>query len=524
MSTYGLSQPAPFDASSARASNAWQTWKTAFEYYLLASQVSDDKVKRAILLHCVGPSVQQLFATLDGTGSTYASALRALTSYFEPQRNVVFERHLFRQCSQHSGESTDDYCFRLRTLVASCEYGDQTDDHIRDQFLDQCSSKSLRRRLLREQNLKLSDLLSIARAAEAADNQASSMEMSNSPSFSVNDVRARQHPHPPPAGESQHFSSQRSFPPPRRGNPREEGGNHGYDNQNPSQQALRCTNCGLNGHRARDPSCLAQGQQCRQCQIIGHFSRVCRSSALHTVAVDRIHSGIPDERSMNVPRDDDETVFTVGGLETPTRVDIVDIGVDMLIDTGSSVNIIDSSTYNWMRGRTSSNDIRLAPSYARLFPYGVKTPLPVRGEFHAPISCSTGASTTARFIVVEGNSGSILGKATAIVLRLVKLENTQPPAHRENDISSAPLPNEAHQEASRNYNAKKGKKRRQRRQSRDINCGDRVIVKKISDRFSPRFDPSPWFVVGKKGGSVKIKRGNQTTTRYMSQVKKFPIA
>lgn len=285
MSTYGLSQPAPFDASSARASNAWQTWKTAFEYYLLASQVSDDKVKRAILLHCVGPSVQQLFATLDGTGSTYASALRALTSYFEPQRNVVFERHLFRQCSQHSGESTDDYCFRLRTLVASCEYGDQTDDHIRDQFLDQCSSKSLRRRLLREQNLKLSDLLSIARAAEAADNQASSMEMSNSPSFSVNDVRARQHPHPPPAGESQHFSSQRSFPPPRRGNPREEGGNHGYDNQNPSQQALRCTNCGLNGHRARDPSCPAQGQQCRQCQIIGHFSRVCRSSALHTVAV-----------------------------------------------------------------------------------------------------------------------------------------------------------------------------------------------------------------------------------------------
>ena len=447
---------------------------------------------------------------------------------------------MFRQCSQHSGESTDDYYFRLRTLVASCEYGNQTDDHIRDQFLDQCSSKSLRRRLLREQNLKLSDLLLIARATEAADNQASSMEMSNSPSFSVNDVRARQHPHPPPAGESQHFDSQRSFPPPRRGNPREEGGNHGYDNQNPSQQALRCTNCGLNGHRARDPSCPAQGQQCRQCQMIGHFSRVCRSSALHTVAVDQtFHSGIPDDRSMNVPRDDDETVFTVGGSETPTRVDIVDIGVDMLIDTGSSVNIIDSSTYNWMRGRTSSNDIRLAPSYARLFPYGVKTPLPVMGEFHAPISCSTGASTTARFIVVKGNSGSILGKTTAIVLRLVKLEDTrvahmdtQPPADRENDVRSATTPSKAHQEASRNDRVyyktmqvyRYGKKRRQRRQSRDISCGDHVIVQRKSDKFAPHFDPSPWVVIGKKGGSVKIKRGNQTTMRYMSQVRTIPIA
>ncbi|XP_063965770.1 uncharacterized protein K02A2.6-like [Lytechinus pictus] len=441
MSAHGLSQPAPFDASSARASNAWQAWKTAFEYYLLASQITDDSVKRALLLHCAGPNVQQLFATLDGTGTTYASALKALTDHFEPQRNVAYERHLFRQCSQNSGESTDDYCLRLRTLSASCDFGDQRDDNIRDQFIDQCSSKSLRRRLLREQNLKLSDLLLIARATEVADKQASSIEISNSTSLPVNDIRARQSQLT--AGETQYSSSPRSFQPPQRDIPRGRRDNYGTSRR-PSQHATICSNCGLDGHYASDTVCRARGQKCRRCQKTGHFSRMCRSSAPRNIANNQsshaIH--ISSDSALNVSDNMcDETLFTVGNSNTSTRVDIAGISIDMLIDTGASVNIIDSSTYDWMRGQTTSNGIRLAPNHIRLFAYGSNTPLPVRGEFHATISCSRGTSAMATFFVVEGGTGCLLGKRTAIQLQLVKLEDanavhmdTQPAA---GDIKSA---------------------------------------------------------------------------------------
>lgn len=56
---------------------------------------------------------------------------------------------------------------------------------------------------------------------------------------------------------------------------------------------------------------------------------------------------------MDVPRHECDDLFTVACSHTPTLVDIVNIGVDMLIDTGASVNVIDSSTYDWMRGWTS---------------------------------------------------------------------------------------------------------------------------------------------------------------------------
>ena len=431
----GLCQPAPFAASSARASNAWSAWKTAFEYYISASQITDDAVKRATLLHCVGPDVQQLFATLDNTGTTYDTALKALTNHFEPQKNVAFERHLFRQCVQHSGESVDEYYLRLRTLSATCAFGDQKDDHIRDQFIDKCTSKPLRRRLLRETNLTLKDLLSIARAAEAADSQASSIESSNSsPSLSINDVRAREPPPPPAAWRGQPPPQQPAAwrgqpgprtpshydrrPPPRQGNQRVQGNYNRRDSYGmpaPSQRDQQCTNCGIDGHQWRDPQCPAQGQECRICHKRGHYARVCRSSNIHYIINDtRDCQHVSHDESATGRGDEyDEYLFTVGHSRPQTRVQVANVGIDMLIDSGASVNVIDSSTHDRMRGQSpTASDLRLNPSHVRLFPYGATSPLPVKGEFNARISCSTGASTTARFVVVAGKSGCLLSRAT----------------------------------------------------------------------------------------------------------------
>lgn len=54
-----------------------------------------------------------------------------------------------------------------------CGYNEVADDHIRDQFINDCYNTRLRRRLLREQNLILQQLSSIARTEEIANQQSS---------------------------------------------------------------------------------------------------------------------------------------------------------------------------------------------------------------------------------------------------------------------------------------------------------------------------------------------------------------
>ena len=73
-------------------------------------------------------------------------------------------------------ESMDVFVTRLRTLSKTCDFGEQLDEAIRDQAIDKCVSKELRRRLLREPDIDLAKLLTISRAFEQSDFQAQEME------------------------------------------------------------------------------------------------------------------------------------------------------------------------------------------------------------------------------------------------------------------------------------------------------------------------------------------------------------
>ena len=48
--------------------NKWKNGKSSFEIYVIASRVTDNKQKRAILLHMGGHQLQKLFQTLPDTG------------------------------------------------------------------------------------------------------------------------------------------------------------------------------------------------------------------------------------------------------------------------------------------------------------------------------------------------------------------------------------------------------------------------------------------------------------------------
>ena len=63
------------------------------EYFLTASDITNKKQKCAVLLHLAGAEVQAVFETLSDTGEDYDTALAKLNKYFEPKKNIPFERH-----------------------------------------------------------------------------------------------------------------------------------------------------------------------------------------------------------------------------------------------------------------------------------------------------------------------------------------------------------------------------------------------------------------------------------------------
>ena len=124
-----------------------------------------------MLLHMAGPETQEVLDTLAPENNTYDKTLEALTSHVSVKRNVPFERNVFHHTKQKAGESVEKFVTRLRKLTASCEYGDQTEDQIRDQVIAACSSTELLKKLLTEPELMLTRVIEIAQVMETAHHQ-----------------------------------------------------------------------------------------------------------------------------------------------------------------------------------------------------------------------------------------------------------------------------------------------------------------------------------------------------------------
>ena len=179
----GSLQPFQVKGDLHSVSRRWRKWKRAFQLYVLGKGITNDSQKRGLLLHTAGLDVQEVYFTLvpNGAETNYAETFKVLDDHFIPKANAPFERHLFRQISQSSEETVDQFVCRLRQRAASCEFGEREDEYIRDQLIDKCYSAKLRRKFLeKEGSVALNDLLVSARAQEAVNLQMEAMGAKNS--------------------------------------------------------------------------------------------------------------------------------------------------------------------------------------------------------------------------------------------------------------------------------------------------------------------------------------------------------
>ncbi|XP_063625625.1 uncharacterized protein LOC134797333 [Cydia splendana] len=180
-----LQPPAPFlfennisSVTSGNLSKAWQNWKNAFNIYCEACELhkKDEKVKTNILLHVIGPKCREVYQQFSVKPTTLQALLKEFDDFFLPKTNTTVERHRFFTREQKSQESAEQYVFELNKMAAKCGFKDLCDDLVKDRLICGIRNTTLRERLLREPDLKLSSALDICRLVEMSQVQASTIK------------------------------------------------------------------------------------------------------------------------------------------------------------------------------------------------------------------------------------------------------------------------------------------------------------------------------------------------------------
>ena len=345
--------------------------------------IHDPKRMRDLLLHYGGPDDDEIFDTLTVPAmdiqqpmSEYDNAEKALTDYFTPKPNTAFEVYNFRQAVQQEGESMDSFTTRLRRLANSCGFAD-VETEIANQIIFACKSQALRRRALRD-NMQLKDLIDAARSLDISERQASAVEQGSHDRATANFVHdggkngQNDKYRPKHRGQScNRYKRSKSRRRPQRDDTDSKTSH--------SQNSGICNYCGGNLPHA---CCPARGKRCGGCGKFGHFEKVCRSAERNTA------NNVVAEISSQSQTDEFDYVFTVNPChdlvlsaahsfynKLPTCSVVINRhSIQMTIDSGASVNIVDSDTYCLLK-----SCCKLQPVKTPVFPYGSENPLPVIG-------------------------------------------------------------------------------------------------------------------------------------------------
>ena len=274
------------------------------------------------------------------------------------------------------------------------------------QVIQHCHSSRLRKPALREPGKSLTEILALGRSLELADQHAAAIE-----NESINAIERNK-------SWKTTTKTKPEIQPPKDKNPAANRSKH------PTSQKI-CRNCG--GQYPHDTICPAKGKICHYCKKPNHFKTVCNKLKRKQVQL------VSDDKSAETDSDEsDDYCYTV---TTETEVinsvkqslpqvslKLNNVDTSLLIDTGSTVNIIDEETHQKI-GKPTLQKIK----EPNLYPYGTNNPLCILGQCELLIETKHEIQCH-KFFVTKGNHGSLMGYQTAQALNLVKiLQNINDP-------------------------------------------------------------------------------------------------
>ncbi|UYV67074.1 hypothetical protein LAZ67_4003826, partial [Cordylochernes scorpioides] len=400
-----LTPPLPMNMNASNLFAEYKQWMESYAIFEIASGISKklDEIKRATLLHCLGPNVQRIFFNLPDEKENYEQTKMALEKYFTPHKNVVTERFKFRQRVQKDDESIDNYLISLRELSKSCEFGNLEADMIRDQIIEKCNNKKLKEKLLQQENLTLSKTIDIARMLEISRKEIRLLEPQNDQTLNRVQNKPKKH------YNANNFNKGRFT---NQGTPSFSGASK-----------PKCYRCGLDTHSAQE--CGAKKMTCSYCNKLGHLFRACRNRPNQNN--NRNHKNfnqskvktIQEENKTEVGESSDEYTYYTGA-ENKEKVQIDGSEINMIIDTGNDRTFI---SYNKMLELYGHKIMpKLHDTTRTFFAYGQDRPLPCYGYFNAVISWKEN-SVSEEIYVIDKKVESLLGGKASFELGIIKRVN-----------------------------------------------------------------------------------------------------
>ena len=146
-------------------SQRWTLWKDEYKLYVAAFGISNKAQKRALLLHIGGPGLREIFSNFSaeqrGADDAFDTALALLDEYFKLKLNIPKACQNFLETVPEPGETVSNYVVRLKVLVKHCNYGDESDNQVRDRVLSHIKNQNLKSKMYREENLSLAKMTKI---------------------------------------------------------------------------------------------------------------------------------------------------------------------------------------------------------------------------------------------------------------------------------------------------------------------------------------------------------------------------
>ncbi|KAJ1190806.1 hypothetical protein NDU88_000125 [Pleurodeles waltl] len=105
----------------------------------------------------------------DGEVDVFKEALMRLEKRFKPTASLALNRFKFYTRVQHAEETFDEFLTALRGLSVHCNFGNMTDEMIRDQIIVHVKSRKIQEHLWVMGDPKLQDVIATAKALEQSE-------------------------------------------------------------------------------------------------------------------------------------------------------------------------------------------------------------------------------------------------------------------------------------------------------------------------------------------------------------------
>ena len=427
MAVKNLNLPAfpPFCCSGEDTSILFSNWKRYIKRFNLLCDslvVTDNKQKLSMLLTLCGDEAYEIYENIvpQDQDKTFAEVVQAFENHFKPQVNLSYETFLFRKMTQRDDETTQQYYVRLHEQALKCEFADK-DKEIKQQIELSTNSSKLRKYSFQNPQKTLNELLTTAKTFETMKIQTEEIEKQ---SEDINKISKKKL-----TSNATNYRDQKS-------------------------DTNTCYRCG--GDFPHTTKCAALGKTCNSCGKPDHFSRVCRSrqkmgrnqrEGNYTRPLNVLDETNEPAEPVNVvenvtcekqTRDDNfqcyEQLFTtlanvptegkIQHHDFKTKVFIENTQVEVLIDTGASINVLNESTFHKINNKMN-NTLKLKDTKTKLITYGNDSPkLRIIGEVILLIE-SRKKFVHTKFYVIKTHHKNLLSGATATALQLISINNVE---------------------------------------------------------------------------------------------------